>query len=114
MTTSNAATVEVANEEAPTAANNAEDVLAGLRLPVKHISPKYFYDQTGSELFDQITKLPEYYLTRAELSIMDRIGDELGRSGRTKGFRHRVRRRFQLENTYAVGRTAYPRCLCPR
>ena len=39
--------------------------------PVKELSPKYFYDERGSELFEQITELPEYYPTRAEREILD-------------------------------------------
>ena len=46
------------------------DLLDGLRQPLKTISPKYFYDERGSQLFEQITELPEYYLTRTELAIM--------------------------------------------
>jgi dimethylhistidine N-methyltransferase len=49
-----------------------DDVLAGLRGPRKQLPCKYFYDETGSRLFDQITELPEYYLTRTELAIMER------------------------------------------
>src|SRR5580658_8501749 len=46
------------------------DVLAGLTATPKSLPPKYFYDERGSELFDKITRLPEYYLTRAETSIL--------------------------------------------
>ena len=46
------------------------EILAGLRLPEKTISPKYFYDERGSQLFDEITHLPEYYPTETELGIM--------------------------------------------
>jgi dimethylhistidine N-methyltransferase len=46
------------------------EILAGLRLPEKMVSPKYFYDERGSQLFDQITHLPEYYPTETELGIM--------------------------------------------
>ncbi len=46
------------------------DVLAGLSAAPKTLPPKYFYDERGSELFDEITRLPEYYLTRAETSIL--------------------------------------------
>ena len=46
-------------------------LIAGLRQPQKTISPKYFYDETGSRLFDDITQLPEYYLTDTELAIME-------------------------------------------
>ena len=46
----------------------ASDVIDGLSQHPKRLSPKYFYDATGSELFEQITLLPEYYPTRTELS----------------------------------------------
>src|SRR6202047_2406994 len=53
----------------------ADDVLDGLSQHPKRLSPKYFYDAAGSELFEQITLLPEYYPTRTELSILrDRAG----------------------------------------
>src|SRR5205823_4109411 len=47
-----------------------EDVLAGLDREPKRLAPKYFYDRTGSLLFDAICDLPEYYLTRTELAIV--------------------------------------------
>ncbi len=47
----------------------AEDVLTGLSSTPKTLSSKYFYDDEGSRLFREIMKLPEYYLTRAELKI---------------------------------------------
>lgn len=47
----------------------AEDVLRGLSSTPKQLSSKYFYDDEGSRLFQEIMKLPEYYLTRAELKI---------------------------------------------
>jgi L-histidine N-alpha-methyltransferase len=46
------------------------DVAAGLARPQKELLPKYFYDRRGSELFEEITRLPEYYLTRAERSLL--------------------------------------------
>jgi len=46
------------------------EIVAGLRQPEKMISPKYFYDARGSQLFDAITHLPEYYPTETELRIM--------------------------------------------
>src|SRR5205814_9291150 len=49
-----------------------EDVVAGLSLPRKSLPPKYFYDAAGSKLFERICRLPEYYLTRAELSLTRR------------------------------------------
>ena len=49
----------------------ANEVLSGLRRSPKSISPKYFYDARGSALFEQITDLPEYYLTRTEMMLFD-------------------------------------------
>ncbi|GAB3028289.1 L-histidine N(alpha)-methyltransferase [Mycobacterium bourgelatii] len=46
------------------------DVLEGLQQTPKSLPPKWFYDAVGSELFDQITRLPEYYPTRAEAEIL--------------------------------------------
>jgi L-histidine N-alpha-methyltransferase len=46
------------------------DVRIGLTATPKQLSPKYFYDERGSELFEQITLLPEYYLTRAERDLL--------------------------------------------
>jgi dimethylhistidine N-methyltransferase len=55
----------------------AEEVRQGLTSEPKRISPKYFYDQLGSQLFDAICLLPEYYLTRAENEILQRHADEI-------------------------------------
>jgi dimethylhistidine N-methyltransferase len=53
-----------------------DEIVAGLSRPEKMISPKYFYDERGSQLFDSITRLPEYYPTETELGIMrDNIGE---------------------------------------
>ncbi|WP_290653177.1 L-histidine N(alpha)-methyltransferase [Aquisalimonas sp.] len=46
------------------------DVLTGLSAPLKQVPPKYFYDEAGSHLFDRICELPEYYVTRTELGIL--------------------------------------------
>ena len=53
------------------------DVLVGLSLHPKELPPKWFYDERGSELFDEITRLPEYYLTDAERSILSERADEI-------------------------------------
>src|ERR1700745_1574508 len=50
----------------------ANDVLDGLTRPFKEIPPKHFYDARGSELFEQICDLPEYYPTRTERAILER------------------------------------------
>ena len=73
------------------------DVLRGLKGTPKRLSPVYFYDERGSQLFDEICELPEYYVTRTETQILathaqeiaDRIGAnallvELGSGASTK------------------------------
>src|SRR6476660_1889304 len=47
-----------------------DDVLAGLTASRKWLPPKWFYDKVGSELFEDITRLPEYYPTRTERAIL--------------------------------------------
>ncbi|MEJ2184847.1 MAG: L-histidine N(alpha)-methyltransferase [Gemmatimonadota bacterium] len=60
-----------ASESAPKAPGDMlAEVAAGLARPQKEVSPKFFYDRRGSELFDAITRLPEYYLTRAERALL--------------------------------------------
>lgn len=61
------------------------EILAGFRAPQKFISPKFFYDETGSRLFTDITHQPEYYLTRTETALLrnhaaeisELIGDDI-------------------------------------
>ena len=55
----------------------AEDVRRGLSSEPKRFLPKYFYDELGSQLFEAICLLPEYYLTRAENEILQRYADEI-------------------------------------
>src|ERR1700741_1728065 len=55
----------------------ARDVVAGLSARPKRLSPKYFYDELGAQLFEEITRLPEYYPTRCELSILERHAAEM-------------------------------------
>ena len=57
----------------------AHDVMSGLSARPKRLSPKYFYDETGSQLFEEITKLPEYYPTRCELAILERHGADIAK-----------------------------------
>jgi dimethylhistidine N-methyltransferase len=59
-------------------AASREEILAGLTAPQKRLSPKYFYDERGSRLFDAICELPEYYQTRTELALLDAHGAEVG------------------------------------
>jgi L-histidine N-alpha-methyltransferase len=59
-----------------------EDVLRGLTADPKWLPPKWFYDDRGSELFEQITRLPEYYPTRAERSILVERSAEIAAASR--------------------------------
>jgi L-histidine Nalpha-methyltransferase len=58
----------------------AQDVLTGLSSQPKSLSSKYFYDDEGSRLFQQIMDLPEYYLTRCEFEIFENQADDIFRS----------------------------------
>src|SRR5579875_2384004 len=53
------------------------EVYRGLTVMPKGLSPWVFYDQRGSELFEAITELPEYYLTRTERAILAEHADEI-------------------------------------
>ena len=78
---SDAITIESYLEEADER-SLANDVLDGLTRPFKELPPKHFYDSRGSELFEQICELPEYYPTRTELGILrDRADEIVARTG---------------------------------
>src|ERR1700722_19223308 len=55
----------------------AQDVTIGLTAPQKWLPPKYFYDERGAQLYEQICALPEYYLYRAELDILSTHADAI-------------------------------------
>jgi L-histidine N-alpha-methyltransferase len=77
-------TVSLSNHLAADSAAQAlrRDVFDGLTRTPKTLPPKWFYDSTGSDLFDQITRLPEYYPTRTEAQILrDRSAEIAGASG---------------------------------
>jgi dimethylhistidine N-methyltransferase len=57
--------------------NFARDVVAGLTAERKALRPKYFYDEEGSRLFEEITQVPEYYPTRTEIGILEEKGDSI-------------------------------------
>ncbi len=61
-------------------ASLTSQITRGLRRTPKTIAPKFFYDQRGSELFDAICKLPEYYLTRADVEIIDTYADAIAQA----------------------------------
>jgi dimethylhistidine N-methyltransferase len=56
-----------------------DDVLAGLAAPIRAIPARWFYDRRGSELFEAITRLPEYYLTRTETALLERYSPDVAR-----------------------------------
>lgn len=66
-------------EDLETARFRAE-LVAGLSRPVKSVSPKWFYDAAGSDLFEDITRLPEYYPTRQEAALLREMAPDLTRS----------------------------------
>ena len=55
------------------------DVVAGLAAPVRAIPARWFYDRRGSELFEAITELPEYYLSRADRLLLERHSPDVAR-----------------------------------
>ncbi len=58
---------------------DGKDVIAGLSETPKSLSPRYFYDEVGSQLFEKICELPEYYLTRTEASLLKQYAPEIAR-----------------------------------
>ena len=64
-------------DEHPAAGDVRSEILAGLQAKPKSINPKYFYDTIGSQLFEQITQLPEYYPTRTEKQLLDKYQGEI-------------------------------------
>lgn len=73
-------TVDVLVTEADRRRSVEEDVRRGLSSRPRSIPPMWFYDEVGSLLFDEITRLPEYYLTRAERSILEARSALIARS----------------------------------
>jgi L-histidine Nalpha-methyltransferase len=67
----------IADGAAASLAECRQEILAGLTAPQKRLSPKYLYDERGSQLFDEICTLPEYYATRTELELLRAHAAEL-------------------------------------
>lgn len=61
----------------PRMSDSQEEAWAGLNADNKTMNPRFFYDQAGSELFEHITRTPEYYLTRTERSILTEFADDI-------------------------------------
>jgi L-histidine N-alpha-methyltransferase len=89
------------------------DVLAGLTATPRWLPPKWFYDARGSELFEQITELPEYYPTRTERAILHTRAPEIARHTRARallelGSGYSTKTRLLLDALTAEGRlTSY-------
>jgi len=75
----NAPTLEVHLDADDLARTLRDDVLTGLTADPKWLPPKWFYDARGSELFEQITELPEYYPTRSERQILEERAADIAR-----------------------------------
>jgi L-histidine N-alpha-methyltransferase len=69
--------LEIYLDDADQAEQLRADARAGLTAPEKWLPPKWFYDSRGSELFEELTRLPEYYPTRAEREILARRAGEI-------------------------------------
>ena len=65
------------NTETSMDAIHSAELLRGLKQQSKHIDPKFFYDERGTALFEQIMDLHEYYPTRTEFSLLQRHSDEI-------------------------------------
>jgi len=61
----------------PPATDMRSEVLNGLKHMPRSLSPKFFYDRRGSELFEAITETPEYYPTRTEIGLLEKYGEEM-------------------------------------
>ena len=88
----------------------AADVREGLSCPFKELSPRYFYDERGSELFERIIELPEYYPTRGERAILDARSAEIVAAGEA-GDADRARLRLGGEDPRPARRDARRRLL---
>ncbi|PHJ56940.1 methyltransferase [Nostoc linckia z18] len=69
--------LKILNDHYQALSNEGLDVIQGLTQTPKSIPPKYFYDDRGSELFEQICELPEYYPTRTEAWILQQYANEI-------------------------------------
>jgi len=69
--------LEVLNQDNKYLTNDGNDVIQGLNKTPRILPPKYFYDDHGSEIFEKICELPEYYQTRTEALILEECADEI-------------------------------------
>ncbi len=64
----------------PSARAELDEIVAGLTATRKTVSPKFFYDEKGSKLFEEITQLDEYYLTRTEMALFDQYHEQIAQA----------------------------------
>ena len=79
-----APTLEIHLSDADLTAALRADARLGLTSTPKSLPPKWFYDARGSDLFERITALPEYYPTRTERALLERVVGEIARSARSE------------------------------
>jgi len=70
-------TISAQRDAAPAPHGFCDEILRGLAQSPKRIAPKFFYDETGCQLFEEICRLDEYYLTRTEISILRENATEI-------------------------------------
>ena len=105
---SSRAAIDVYLDDAGALATMAEEVRHGLTSRPKRLPPKYFYDERGSWLFERITELPEYYLTRAERSLLKDVVRDIAEIARPRelvelGAGAAVKTQALIEATHTVG-----------
>src|SRR6266480_5156578 len=72
MTADSVTAIQPASKIRPASSDFFSDVIAGLSSDPRTLPCKYFYDERGASLFQKICELPEYYITRTEIDILDR------------------------------------------
>ena len=71
--------IECLSDQQIEAVDDGQEIISGLSKPQKSLPPRYFYDSCGSQLFEQICQLPEYYPTRTEAAILQQYAPEIAR-----------------------------------
>src|SRR6266576_5160504 len=77
MTADSVTAIQPASKIRPSSSDFFSDVIAGLSSDPRTLPCKYFYDERGASLFQKICELPEYYITRTEIDILDRNRAEI-------------------------------------
>src|SRR5881296_4094859 len=77
MTAETRTAIQPVSEVAPTGSDFLADAITGLSSNQRTLPCKYFYDERGAALFQKICELPEYYITRTEIDILDRNRTEI-------------------------------------